>query len=126
MSEQDDRPPLGVAHVVLETERITESARFMTTIGMRSIFEGPDVSVYEMRGGTHLVLMLKTTIVPGNAPFDLMVDDLHATHQQFASLGLAPSPMEGRRAIAQGVFRVREPAGNVITFFSSHVSGKPV
>jgi hypothetical protein len=126
MSEQDDRPPLGVAHVVLETDRITESARFMTTIGMRSIFEGPDVCVYEMRGGTHLVLMLKTTIVPGNAPFDLMVDDLHATHRRYASLGLAPSPIEGRPAIDHEVFTVREPAGHVITFFSSHVSGKPV
>jgi hypothetical protein len=126
MAEQDPRPPLSVAHVVLETDRMTESARFMRTIGMRSIFEGPEVSVYEMRGGTHLVLMLKTTIVPGNAPFDLMVDDLHATHQQFASLGLAPSPIEGRPAIDHEVFTVREPAGNVITFFSSHISGKPV
>src|SRR4051812_8044359 len=126
MSDQDHRPSLGVAHVVLETDRLTESARFMTTIGMRSIFEGPEVCVYEMRGGTHLILMLKTAIVPGNAPFDLMVDDLHATHQQFALLGLAPSPIESRPAIGHEVFTVREPAGHVITFFSSHVSGKPV
>ena len=126
MSGHDHRPPLGVAHVVLETDRIGESARFMTTIGMRTIFEGPDVCVYEMRGGTHLILMRKNTIVPGNAPFDLMVDDLHATHRRFESLGLAPSPIEGRPAIDHEVFTVREPAGHVITFFSSHVSGKPV
>lgn len=126
MSGHDHRPPLGVAHVVLETDRIGESARFMTTIGMRTIFEGPDVCVYEMRGGTHLILMRKNTIVPGNAPFDLMVDDLHATHRRFESLGLAPSPIEGRPAIDHEVFTIREPAGHVITFFSSHVSGKPV
>ena len=126
MSKQDQRPLLGVAHVVLETDRIAESARFMTTIGMRSIFEGPDVCVFEMRGGTHLILMRKSTIVPGNAPFDLMVDDLQATHRRFESLGLAPSPIESRPAIDHEVFTIREPAGHVITFFSSHVSGEPV
>ncbi len=102
-----------------------ESARFMRTIGMRPIFEGPQVSVYEMRGGTHLILMLKDNIVAGDASFDLMVDDLHATHQRFASLGLAPSAIEARPAIDHEVFTVREPAGHVITFFSSHASGKP-
>ncbi len=103
-----------------------ESAHFMRTIGMRPIFQGPEVSVYELRGGTHLILMLKSKIVVGNAPFDLMVDDLHAIHQRFTSLGLVPSPIEARPAIDHEVFTVREPAGHVITFFSSHVSGKPV
>lgn len=126
MSEHDQRPPLGVAHVVLETDRMEESAHFMRTIGMRPIFQGPEVSVYELRGGTHLILMLKSETVSGSAPFDLMVDDLHATHLRFMSLGLAPSPIEARPAIDHEVFTVREPAGHVITFFSSHASGKPV
>lgn len=103
-----------------------ESAHFMRTVGMRPIFQGPEASVYELRGGTHLILMLKSKIVAGNAPFDLMVDDLHATHQRFTSLGLAPSPIEARPAIDHEVFTVREPAGHVITFFSSHVSDNPV
>jgi hypothetical protein len=103
-----------------------QSAQFMRTIGMRPIFQGSEVSVYELRGGTHLILMLKSNIVANSAPFDLMVDDLHATHQQFVSLGLDPSPIEARPAIDHEVFTVREPAGHVITFFSSHASGKPV
>lgn len=125
MSEHDQRPPVAVAHVVLQTDRMEDSARFLRTIGMRSIFDGPQVSVYEMRGGTHLILMLKDKIVAGDAPFDLMVDDLHETHERFTSLGLAPSPIEARPAIDHEVFTVREPAGHVITFFSSHASGKP-
>lgn len=40
MSKHHQRPPLGVAHVVLETDRMEESARFMQTIGMRPIFQG--------------------------------------------------------------------------------------
>jgi hypothetical protein len=126
MNEYDQRPPLGVAHVVMETDRMEESAHFMRTIGMRPISQGSQVSVYELRGGTHLILMLESKPLVGNTPFDLMVDDLHATHQQFTSLGLAPSPIEARPAIDHEVFTVREPAGHVITFFSSHVSGKPV
>ena len=98
----------------------------MRTIGMRPIFDGPQVSVYELRGGTHLILMFNENIVAGNAAFDLMVDNLRATHQQFASLGLVPSPIEARPAIDHEVFTVREPAGHVITFFSSHTSGKPI
>lgn len=77
MSEYDKRPPLGVAHVVMETDCMDESAHFMRTIGMRPIFQGAEVSVYELRGGTHLILMQKTNIVAGHAAFDLMVDDLY-------------------------------------------------
>jgi hypothetical protein len=125
MSEQDQRPPVGVAHVVLPADRMAESARFMRTIGMRAIFDGPEVSVYEMRGGTHLLLMRRDEVIAGDASFDLMVDDVHATHERFTPLGLAPSPIEARPAIDHEVFTVREPVGNVITFFSSHASGKP-
>jgi uncharacterized protein YndB with AHSA1/START domain len=124
-SQQDQRPPVGVAHVVLNTDRMEESAQFMRKVGMRPIFDGPQVSVYEMRGGTHLILMMKDKIAAGDAPFDLMVDDLHATHQRFTAMGLAPSPIEARPEIEHEVFTVREPAGHSITFFSSHASGKP-
>lgn len=126
MSETDPRPPVGVAHVVLHTDRMEESAQFMRTIGMRKIFDGPKVSVFEMRGGTHLILMKKDKVSGGDAPFDLMVDDLHETHERFTAIGLAPSPIEARPAIDHEVFTVREPAGHVITFFSSHASGKSV
>jgi len=125
MNQNDQRPPVGVAHVVLQTDRMDDSVQFMRTIGMRPIFDGPEVSVYEMRGGTHLILMRRDKIVAGDASFDLMVDDLQATHQRFTSLGLAPSPIEARPAIDHEAFTVREPAGHVITFFSSRASGKP-
>lgn len=126
MSAPDQRPTVAVAHVALETDRMSASGRFMRTIGMRPIFEGPDVSIYEMRGGTHLILMQKNEITPGDAPFDLMVDDLKAAHEHFVSLGLNPSPIEARPAISHEIFTVSEPAGHRITFFSSHASGKPI
>ncbi|QEM84121.1 VOC family protein [Halomonas binhaiensis] len=126
MDGNDQRPAVGVAHVVLKTDRMEASAQFMQSIGMRPIFDGAKVSIYEMRGGTHLILMQADSIRPGDAPFDLMVDDLHATHQRCVSLGLDPSPIEPRPEIDHETFTLREPAGHVITFFSSHASGKPV
>jgi len=123
MSDEDPRPPVWVGHVVLETNRLEASAQFMRTIGMRPVHQGAEVAIFEMRGGTHLILMAKIDVAPGDAPFDLMVEDLRATHQHFTSLGLAPTPIEALPSIDHELFRVREPAGHLITFYSTHVSG---
>jgi catechol 2,3-dioxygenase-like lactoylglutathione lyase family enzyme len=125
MASADPRPAVAVAHVSLDTDRMAESCEFMRTLGMRPIFEGPSVSVFEFRGGTHLLLMHKGAVTAGDASFDLMIDDLRDTHRRLTSLGLAPSSIEARPAIDHELFTVREPAGHVITFFSSHASGQP-
>jgi hypothetical protein len=125
MTSIDLRPPVAVAHVHLQTDRMAESCKFMRMVGMRPIFEGPAVSVYELRGGTHLILVHKESIAAGDASFDLMVDDLREMHQRLTALGLAPSPIEPRPAIDHEIFTVLEPAGHVISFFSSHASGQP-
>lgn len=126
MEKEDSCPQVGVAHVVLETDRMEESAQFMRTIGMRPIFDGSPVSVFEMRGGTHLILMLKSEVEGCEAPFDLMVNDLKATHKQYEELGLNPSAIQARPEIDHEVFTVQEPTGHVITIFSNHASGKPI
>jgi hypothetical protein len=98
----------------------------MRSIGMRPVHQGRDVAIFELRGGTHLVLTAKSKVVPGDAPFDLMVEDIRTTHQHFTSLGFDPTPIETMPSIDHELFRVREPAGHLITFFSNHVSGNPV
>src|SRR5262245_46012672 len=110
---------------MLETDRLEETAAFMRKLGMRPIIERPEVAVLELRGGTHLVLLAKAAMVADDAPFDLMVENLSATHEQFVKLGLEPTPIERVSPEHEG-FKVREPAGHVITFYSNHVSGKPV
>ena len=122
----DPRPPVWIGHVVLESDRLAESAQFMRTIGLRPVHEGPTVSIFELRGGTPLILLPKKKVEAGDAPFDLMVDDLHATHRRFTELGLAPSAIEAVPKIDHELFRVREPAGHVITVYSSHVAGRAV
>jgi hypothetical protein len=45
MNTGDRRPPLSVAHIVLETDRMEPSAQFMRTIGMRPVFEGESMEI---------------------------------------------------------------------------------
>ena len=97
----------------------------MRSIGMRPIVHKTDVAVLELRGGTHLVLLAKPEVLAGNATFDLMVEDLGATHQEFTTLGLEPTPIE-RVSPDHERFFLREPSGNLIAVFSNHVSGEPV
>ena len=125
MRKEDLRPPVWIGHVVLETDRLPESAAFMRQIGLRLVVERPEVAVLELRGGTHLVLIAKASINAGEAPFDLMVEDLRATRESFVELGLEPTPIE-RLSREHEYFKVHEPAGHVISFVSNHVSGKPV
>lgn len=126
MQPADRRPPVWVGHVVLESTRFEESAQFLRTVGMRTIYPGPKVGVFELRGGTHLILLDEPDVVPGDAKFDLMVEDLQATHRHFQSIGLDPSPIEEMPQVSHQVFQVREPGGHVITFYSNHVSPEPV
>lgn len=125
MSERDLRPPVWIGHVVMETNRLEETANFMRKLGMRPIVQRPEVAVLELRGGTHLVLLANANVTASDARFDLMVEDLNATHKTFVELGLEPTPIE-RVSPEHEAFKVREPAGHVIAFYSNHVSGQPV
>lgn len=126
MHDSDLRPSVWIGHVVLETDRLDDSAQFMKKIGMRSVYEGSDVAILELRGGTHLVLTPTSTVVPGEAPFDLMVDDLESSHALFTALGLKPTPIEAMPSVRHELFKIQDPAGHIITVFSSHVEGRPV
>ena len=56
------------------------------------------------------------------APFDLMVDDLDATHAAWRKRGLDPSP--NKRGRIHASFTVLDPDGYRVTINSSHVAGE--
>ena len=120
----DKRPAVWVGHVAMHTDQVAESSRFMQQIGMRPIAEGDEFAILELRGGTHLVLTSDAESKLIKAGFDLMVDDLDASHRQYTELGLEPGEIE--RGEIHDCFTLREPGGTVITFNSSHVSDLPV
>ena len=124
MADSDLRPPVWVGHISLTTDCLAESHEFMVKLGMRPFAKGDKFAILELRAGTHLFLEALDQIEPGIAPFDLMVEDLDATHSRLAGLGLSPSEIsEGR---IHRSFTVRDPSGHVVKFNSSHVSDQPV
>ena len=119
-----ERPPGWVGHVRLPTPDIAMTREFMLAVGMRPIVHGEDFAVLELRGGTHLVLVPGAAAAPGVAGFDLMVEDIHATHRQFQELGFAPSEIEKGRIHES--FTLQCPSGHLIKFNSDHTSSYPV
>ena len=121
--QTDQRPPVWVGHISMSTNALAESTDAMLKIGMRPIAQGESVTILELRGGTHLVLR-GDGAEPGDAEFDLMVDDVDATHADYSAKGLNVS--EITRGRIHDSFTFTEPGGNRITVNSTHASDQPV
>ncbi len=120
----DPRPPVWVGHVSLRTPDLPATHEFMLKVGMRDIASGEGFAVLELRGGTHLVLLPADEPATGEAYFDLMVEDLEATHRLLTERGLEPSPIEPGKIHSH--FTVSSPSGHTLKFNSTHVSDLPV
>jgi hypothetical protein len=126
MSESiDQRPPVAVGHVRLNVVDVAAAAHWLQTVGLRPIVTRDELAVLELRGGTHVVVRQGDGPQPGTAaPFDLMVDDVDATHRDFTGKGLSPSPIS--RGRIHDSFQVAGPDGWTFTVNSSHASGQPI
>jgi Glyoxalase/Bleomycin resistance protein/Dioxygenase superfamily len=122
----DLRPPVAVGHVRLNVSDVGAAARWLEAVGLRPIVIRGELAVLELRGGTHVVVRhAEQPPSPGTgAPFDLMVDDVDATHRDYAAKGLAPSPI--RRGRIHDSFDLAGPDGWAFTVNSSHASGQPI
>jgi catechol 2,3-dioxygenase-like lactoylglutathione lyase family enzyme len=115
------RPPVWIGHARLTASDLDRSADFWRSVGMREVERNEQIVVLELRGGTHLVLLPGTPEGSSDAPFDLMVEDLDATHAEWQRLGLDVSAIE--RGRIHSAFVLRDPDGNRVTVNSSHVVG---
>ena len=122
----DQRPPVAVGHVRLNVIDVGAAARWLEKVGLRPIVMRGELAVLELRGGTHVVVrQTDQPPEPGTgAPFDRMVDDVDATHSDFAEKGLSPSPI--RRGRIYDSFDLAGPDGWAFTVNSSHASGQPI
>lgn len=122
----DQRPPVAIGHVALDVTEVAAAAGYFIKLGLRPIHQAETFAVLELRGGTHLILRPAAGAIPpaSEAPFDLMVDDLEATREAYAAMGLEPSAIES--GSIHDSFVVVGPNGYRITVVSSHASGRPV
>jgi catechol 2,3-dioxygenase-like lactoylglutathione lyase family enzyme len=120
----DERPSVWIGHVVLLATDVVRSAQWWAELGMREVYRGEEMSIFELRGGTHLLIFPtdQSLVSDAPAPFDLMVDDIVATRTEWATRGLAPSACTSAPGDHQ-VFTVSDPDGYVVRVFSSHVMG---
>ena len=116
----EERPPVWIGHAVLTVSALDRATAFWSALGMRVIETNPHVSVLELRGGTHLVLVPGSP-TPGEAPFDLMVEDLEATRAAWTAAGIEASPIT--RGRIHSSFIATDPDGHAVTVNSSHVVG---
>ena len=120
MPNVDERPPVWVGHLVLNVSDLEGSSTFWAAVGMRQVERNDQMTIFELRGGTHL-LLFQSVPAPGAAPFDLMVDDIDATHAAWTERGLNVSEIE-RGRIHDG-FNLTDPDGYVVSVSNSHVVG---
>ena len=115
----DKRPGIWIGHTSLTTHDLEGSHEFLIKIGLRPVFRNDDITIFELRGGTHLIMSLDKAATEADAGFDFMVEDVDATYDSFQSSGLNVSEIE--RGSIHDWFSVVEPGGNRITVNSTHV-----
>jgi catechol 2,3-dioxygenase-like lactoylglutathione lyase family enzyme len=116
----DERPPVWIGHAALRVADVGRATEFWERIGLRKVFGGDEIGIFELRGGTHLVLV-PSADAPDEARFDLMVDDVRATHDSWAAAGMDVTDIE--HGDIHDHFFVRDPDGRAIVVNSTHVVG---
>jgi len=118
----DARPPLWTGHVFLYSADLMGLAHFYKKVGMRTVAVFEHLAAMEMRGGTHLVIRHDPSqVAPGPVPWDLMVDDIDATHDKWQAEGLLVTDIVTESP--HRVFQLTDPEGHVVVVRDSHVVG---
>jgi len=134
------KPPVGIGHMALTVANVEASHRFYTSLGLRVIGRAADMSILELRGGTHLLLFQRgATSADVDSPFDatppgvidLMIEgrtfeDLDAYRRALIADGVEPDPISDKRYFGHHIFRARDPDGHQVTVSTSHASDLPV
>lgn len=124
--DNNNRPHAAIGHIWMNVADVKASTEYFVSLGLRYITQNENVGILELRGGTHLVLRSEDDDISGvkDAPFDLMVDDVDATHSHYVDKGLNVGKLETGRV--HRWFELTTPEGYIITVTSSHASDHPV
>ncbi len=116
----DDRPPLWIGHIAATSSGHKAAHDFYGSLGMRSILVADEFAITELRGGTHL-LFQRGEPEPGDAPFDLMAEDLPAIHATWSAAGHDVSDIiEGD---VHNVLILTDPGGQRVVVYDDHSQG---
>jgi catechol 2,3-dioxygenase-like lactoylglutathione lyase family enzyme len=116
----DLRPAVWVGHVAMHATDPRRTHDFFVALGMTSVFCGDEISITELRGGTHLIIQAGSSSADDVA-FDLMVDDLVAYRDDLMARGIDASEIIGDEIHLH--FVVADPDGQRVVINNSHVIG---
>ena len=123
----EERPAVWVGHVTLPVTDLARSTAFWTGLGMRAVEQNPTGHRAGAPGRNPPRALSGRRSRPSRAAevgFDLMVEDLAATHAAWTAAGLAPSTIS--HGHIHDWFTVADPDGWVLTVNSSHVDRRRV
>ncbi len=123
MSASDsERPRVWTGHVgPVPVPDVGAAIDFYLALGCRLAHQQEHLAILELRGGTHLIIDVGDPQPGVPSPFDLMVDDLDATHADYVAAGLDPTEIIDGQIHRH--FVVRDPGGRDIRVDDSHVVG---
>jgi catechol 2,3-dioxygenase-like lactoylglutathione lyase family enzyme len=126
MQSTNKRPGIWIGHVTRRVRDVKKSAEFFEAIGLRLITMNALMAILELRGGTHLLLFSDTPdyrTIP-NDKFDLMVEDVEASHRALQAKGVKVSKVKKDRF--HTYFEASDPDRHRWRINSDHTEGRPV
>jgi hypothetical protein len=114
-----ERPPVWVGHVSIKSRDVDATTTVLETIGLREIFLREGISIFELRGGTHIIVQQDDSHKPAEVHFDLMVENIDEAHKTYVTAGLDVGTIA--RGKIHDSFVLNEPGGNRFVVNSTHV-----
>lgn len=123
---RDNRPPVAIGHVRIETHAVPDTIEFFKALGLRDIFRNDHFGVLELRGGTHLIVSQREKPVRKGsaAPFDIMVDDIEDAHRKYSRKKFEPTEITS--GSIHSSFFIKSPSGHKLKITSSHAGRRAV
>lgn len=123
--KEDARPAAAIGHMFLRADGVAKTSARLIEVGLRPIIQKEHFAIFELRGGTHVVIRpLEDKEEHFEASFDLMVDDIQAAHTQYRAAGFEVSAVESGRIHES--FQAKAPERFSFTVLDSHAKERVV
>ena len=129
------RPEVAIGHIVMHVSDVETTTEFYLKLGLRSVSLEPGMSILELLGGTHLMVIddeemkqaLPESRIGACGDFELMVGgqsrpDIESYRDRLISKGLKPGPIDDG-PYGHYLFKIKDPDKRTITVYSSHATG---
>lgn len=124
--KKQTRPGIWFGHVFRKVRDVGKSTAFYRQLELRHIMSDASMAIFELRGGTHLLLFKDSPRANWvrEQDFDFMVKDLKKFHAKLKRSELRVSALKKDRYHL--TFTVTDPDKKKIVIYSDHTDGRNV